>query len=170
MPAVLAWGSLGLLVNLVPLHQAALIVVIVYGTCYGLLEATGRPGLPAPSRTWQVPAAWVDHVPRWRRTAVWGALLGPGLFTRNPYAGFWLLPLIAASVGSIRVGVAFAAIAGVLHSTGRALALLRDVRQIESANYLQSVFKTLRWRKFDGLALLAAVGIAVTWLIPFATS
>lgn len=158
---MLIWALLGLLVNLAPLSGPALALTIAYGTYYGLLEVAGRPGLRPPSTRWQVPAKWVDHVPKWRRILVWGSLLGPGFATRNPYAGFGLLPLAVASMGDVRAGVAFAAVVGVLHSTGRALALLRDARGIASSDYLQSVMRSIRWRTFDGLALLAVTGGAV---------
>ncbi len=152
---------LGLLVNLVPFSRLAPDLIVAYGMYYGLIEVTGRPGLPAPGRTWQVPGKWVDKVPRWRRTLVWGSLLGPGFLTRNPYAGFGLLPLVVASFGNLRVGIVIAAMVGLLHGTGRALALLRDVRGIASADYMQSLIRSMRWRTFDGLALLALTGLAL---------
>jgi hypothetical protein len=161
VPAIVVWTLLGLLLNLVSLSGFALPLIAAYGAYYGLTEATGRPGLPPPGRAWQVPARWVDNAPKWRRTLLWGSLLGPGFVTRNPYAGFGLLTLAVASVGDLRAGIALAAAVGLLHSTGRALALLRDVRDIASADYLQAVMRSLRWRALDGLGLLAAAGIAV---------
>jgi hypothetical protein len=165
VPAVVIWALLGLLVNLAPLNLAALALIAAYGAYYGRIEAFGLPGLPPPSRTWQVPAPWVDHAPKWRRIAVWGSLLGPGFATRNPYAGFGLLPLIVASVGEVRVGIAFAAVIGFLHAAGRALALLRDVRRIASADYMLSVMRSIRWRAFDGLELLTVTGVAIATLV-----
>ena len=65
---------------------------------YGPPEVSGRRGLPPPGRGWQVPQTMlIDASPR-RRLAVWGALLGPGLLTRNPFAGFGLLPFAVAAV------------------------------------------------------------------------
>lgn len=154
------WALLGLL-NLAPLSRPAPVLIVAYGTYYGLVEATGQRGLPPPGRTWQVPAEWVRAIPNWRRTLVWGSLLGPGFATRNPYAGFALLPLVVASIGNVWIGIWLAATLGFLHSTGRALALLRDMRDIASADYMQSVMRSMRWRTFDGLALLAITGAAV---------
>ncbi len=154
MPAVTLWSLVGLILNLVPLTWFALLSGGIYAAYYGFIETAGRPGPPPPGRRWQVPETWVNNMPRWRRTLVWGSLLGPGFATRNPYAGFGLLPLVLASVGSVRNGVAFAALIGLLHSTARALALLRDTRNIATADYLQTVMKNLRWRTFDGVTLL----------------
>lgn len=125
---------------------------------------TGRPGLPAPGRTWQVPDGWVRDIPKWRRTAVWGTLLGPGLATRNPYAGFGLLVLAVASVGDLRDGVVLAATLGFLHGLGRAAALLRAVRDAASADFMHSIIQSMRWRAIDGVALLGASGFAVMTL------
>jgi hypothetical protein len=161
LPAVIAWALLGLLANAAPLSTAALILIAVYGVFYGLVEAAGRARPSPPGSTWQVPSAWVLGAPRWRRTMVWGSVLGPGFATRNPYAGFGLLPLAVAAVGDLRYGVLLAAAIGAAHGTGRALALLRDVRVVDGANYLQSMLRSMYWRMFDGYALLAVAGLSV---------
>ena len=159
VPAVLVWALLGLLLNIASLSMTALALIVAYGLYYGLVEATSRPGLPAPGRTWQVPAGWVDQPSPWRRSLVWGSLLGPGLATRNPYAGFGLLLLAVASVGNPAAGAIFAAAIGLLHAAGRVLALVRDLRGTP-ADYLQSVLRSLRWRSLDGFALLFFAGLA----------
>lgn len=164
MPAVALWTLLGLLLNLAPARLPALVLLAGYATYYGLIETAARPWPPAPGRTWQVPAAWVDRVPPWRRILVWGSLLGPGFATRNPYAGFAMLPLAAASAGGLSGGIALAAAIGLVHATGRALGLLRDMRGIASADYLQVVLNSMRWRMIDGAALLVMAGLAVTAL------
>jgi hypothetical protein len=161
VPAVIAWVLLGLLVSMLPLHTAALIVVVVYGLFYGLLEVAGRARPAPPGSRWQVPSSWVLGVTRWRKTMIWGSMLGPGFATRNPYAGFWLLPLAVAAVGDLPSGVLLAAAIGAAHAAGRALALLRSVRMVNEADYLQSVLRRMYWRVFDGYALLAVAGIAV---------
>lgn len=125
------------------------------------MEAVGRPRPAPPGVPWQVPSPWVTGVSRWRRVLTWGALLGPGFATRNPYAGFGVLPLGVAAVGSVRSGVAVAVGIGIAHGGGRAVALLRDVRRVTTADYLQSVLRSLYWRTFDGFALLMVSGAAV---------
>jgi hypothetical protein len=125
VPAITVWMTLGLLVNLLPLSSAALVLMAGYGVFYGVLEAGGRTRPAPPGSRWQVPSGWVRGVSRRRRFMVWGSLLGPGFATRNPYAGFWLLPLAVAAVGDIGYGVWLAAAIGAAHSTGRALAVAR---------------------------------------------
>jgi len=87
-----------------------------------------------------------------------GSLLGPGFATRNPYAGFWLLPLAVATVGNIGYEVLLAAAIGAAHDTGRALWLLRDVKDVDVDSYLQSTLRSMYWRMADGFILLAAAG------------
>ncbi len=155
---------LGLAVNALPLSSAALVLIALYGACYGLAEATGRPGVAPPGSSWQVPQTMVAGISGRRRVLVWGSILGPGFATRNPYAGFAVLPLAVAAAGSIPAGVALAAAVGVAHGTGRALALLRDTRDFRNgaaADHLALVLKSMHWRTFDGFALLLVSGIAV---------
>jgi len=152
--------TLGLLVNLLPLGTIALILIAGYGVFYGVLEAGGTAKPAPPGSRWQVPSEWVRGVSRRRRYVVWGSMLGPGFATRNPYAGFWVLPLAVAAVDNIGYGVLLAALIGAAHSTARAFALLRDVRNAEVNNYLQSTLRSMYWRAVDGFALLAAAGAA----------
>jgi hypothetical protein len=152
--------TLGLLVNLLPLSTVALILMAGYGVFFGVLEADGMARPAPPGSRWQVPSEWVRGVSRRRRLVVWGSLLGPGFATRNPYAGFWLLPLAVAAVGNIGYGVLLAAAIGAAHSTGRALGLLRDVPDVDVNSYLQSALRSMYWRMADGFALLAAAAAA----------
>jgi hypothetical protein len=161
VPAVTAWILLGLLVSVLPLRAAALTLIVVYGLFYGPLEVAGRARPAPPGSRWQVPSGWVLSVSRWRKTVIWGSMLGPGFATRNPYAGFWLLPLAVAAVGDLRSGVLLAAAIGVAHAAGRALALMRSVRMVNETDYLQSVLTRMYWRAFDGYALLAVAGVSV---------
>jgi hypothetical protein len=165
IPAIASWALLGLVLNLGPLSQLAVALVVAYGAYYGFIEATSRRGLPAPGRQWQVPAKWVINVPARRRIMVWGALLGPGFATPNPYAAFGLLPLLIASMGRVSEGVAVAVTVGLLHSASRAMALFRDVRDIDSADYMHSVLKSIHWRTIDGLELLVVTGVAIMVLL-----
>jgi hypothetical protein len=168
VPAAVAWMVIGFGVNMLPLSTAALFLVVVYAAFYGLVEAVGRPHPAPPSSGWQVPSAWVQNVSKRRRFLVWGSILGPGFATRNPYAGFGLLTLTVAAVGSVRFGVAVAGAVGVAHGTARALALLRTARDAPASDYMRTVLKAMYWRICDGFALLTICGIAaVTWAYRF---
>ena len=92
--------------------------------------------------------------------AVWGSILGPGFATRNPYAGFAVLPLSVATVGSMRAAVALGVAVGFAHGIGRACALLRDARTVATADYSQSVLRSMYFRVADGYALLFISGVA----------
>lgn len=151
---------LGLLLNAIPLQQAAGVLLVAYSTCYGLVEATGMPRPAPPGSRWQVPQSFVSVGSARRHILVWGAILGPGFATRNPYAGFVMLPLAVAAAGEIRAGVAIAAAVGCAHGTGRAVALLRDVRTVAAADYAQSVIRSMYSRVVDGYALLVIAGAA----------
>ena len=152
--------------NALPLGEVALVGLVAYGMYYGVIEATGMRGLRAPGTTWQVPKTLVGvDRSRWRRLLTWGSLLGPGFATRNPYAGFGLLLLAVAAPGNVLVGVVLGASVGALHGAGRGLALLRDARGIEGADYLEAVVRSLYWRTADGLALLAIGAMALVTVL-----
>jgi hypothetical protein len=115
----------------------------------------------------------IDAPPR-RRVLVWGAILGPGFLTRNPYAGFAMLLLAVAAMPGLAAGLALGAAIGVAHGGARAVALLRDVRELHQTpgdgraapgpvvTHLDLLLKTVYWRRIDGAALLAfAVTAAV---------
>lgn len=160
LPAVAVWAVIGLCLGALPLARPALVLAALYAACYGVVEATGRLALAAPGSRWQVPQTMVAGVPRWRRIGVWGSILGPGFLTRNPYAGFGLLPIVVAAAGSIRGAVAVAAAIGLAHGTGRALALLRDARPGAGADPMRLVLISMYWRRTDGFWLLVIAGAA----------
>jgi hypothetical protein len=137
------------------------VLIVVYCAFYGILETAGAVRPAPPGSRWQVPRSLVARASARRRVLVWGAILGPGFATRNPYAGFGLLVLIVAAFGNVRTGAATAAAIGIAHGTGRALALVRDARGIDTAEYLRSVLKAMRWRTVDGLILLLTGTVAL---------
>ena len=138
-PAIAVWVLLGLALTAFPLRWLALPAAVAYGGYYGTLELTGWRGLPAPGRSWQVPQSMLIDAPPRRRLLVWGALLGPGFATRNPYAGFGVLPVAAAAMPGPVAGIAFGAAIGLAHGAARAAALLRDVRELRDVPELRGV-------------------------------
>ncbi len=184
LPAVAAWTALGLVLTTVRLTGFALAAVVIYGGCYGVTEVSRWRGLPPPGRGWQVPQTMLIDAPVRRRVLVWGGLLGPGFATRNPYAGFGLLPLAVAAMPGTAAGVAAGAAVGLAHGTARAVAVIRDVRdlRLEPASpvlattggggvagpppgalptHLDVLLQTVRWRRIDGGVLLAAAATAL---------
>jgi len=165
VPAVIAWTALGIILGALPLARPALVAAAAYAAGYGLIEVTDRLGgrlrLPPPGTRWQVPQAMVIGVSRWRRMLVWGSILGPGFVTRNPYAGFGLLPIAVATAGGVRSAAVLGAVIGLAHAAGRALALLRDARpRLAAPDPMALVLTSMRWRALDGFALLVIAGTA----------
>jgi hypothetical protein len=165
VPAALAWGGLGLALTALPVSPAgraatALAVAAAYGCCYGTTEASGRARPRPPGSSWQVPQRMLIGAGDRRRVLTWGVILGPGFLTRNPYAGFGLLPVLVACAGPPQAGIAAGLLIGVAHGSGRALALLRDARAI-AAQPFDLLLTSLRWRVLDGLALLLVAGAAI---------
>jgi hypothetical protein len=161
VPAIAAWALLGVLLGALPLTRPALVLTAAYALCYGVNEVAGRRWLRPPGTSWQVSQTMVIDSPSWRRMVVWGSVLGPGFATRNPYAGFGLLPLVVASASGVRAAVALAALIGLAHGAGRALALLRDAGPSAGADPMQTVLASVRWRFIDGIVLLVIGGVAV---------
>jgi hypothetical protein len=160
LPATAVWALLGLALGALPIASAALVIAAVYGCGYGIVEAAGLARPAAPGRRWQVPQDLLLRGGGGRRVVLWGAILGPGLLTRNPYASFGMLVVLAATVGSLPAAVWVAALIGAAHASGRAFALLRDSASPHGEPFAL-LLRSLRWRVLDGLALLAVAGAAI---------
>jgi hypothetical protein len=162
LPAVIVWAVLGICLGALPLTGPALVLAAIYAVCYGLTEVTGKLSLRPPGRKWQVPQTMVLGVSGRRRILVWGSILGPGFLTRNPYAGFGLLPIAVATADGVRAAAILAAAIGLAHGSGRALALLRDARPAAAAmDPMRLVLVSMYWRTFDGCVLLVIAGVAI---------
>jgi hypothetical protein len=168
------WAALGAVLGALPLARPALVLTAGYAACYGVVEVTDRLGgrlrLRPPGTSWQVPQGMVTGVSRRRRILVWGSILGPGFMTRNPYAGFGVLPIAVAAAGNVRAAVTLAAATGLAHGTARALALLRDARPGRAAaDPMALVLTSMRWRTVDGLVLLVIAAAALAACIRLLT-
>ncbi len=166
LPAAVVWSILG--VVLWPLGAIPGVVALVacgYALAFGIAE-TFRLPLRAPSLAWQVPAQWVRGHSAVAQTITWGALLGPGLVTRNPYAGMWLLPLLIALNHNPLTAMAIGMAVGVVHGGARALGVLNNRRHMETnCSHLLILGAQMRWRFIDGLALLLAAGALAAYTL-----
>lgn len=172
VPAVAFWTVIGValmaLAAALPLAGVALVLAAIYGCCYGAAEIAGLGRLAVPGRRWQVPQTMMIDASPWRRVLVWGAVLGPGFATRNPYAGFGLLPIAVVAMAASRPGAAvlLAAVIGLAHGGARAVALLRDISggqpesPADAAGHLDLLLRTVYWRRLDGAMLLAVAATA----------
>jgi hypothetical protein len=178
IPALVTWTLLGFLLNLAKLSIPALFAIVAYGAFYGSLATGGTDWLPAPSLKWQVPFGWVQGRGPVLKALIWGSALGPGFGTINPYAGFWLLPLVVASENDIAKGIAVAAVLGGIQAIGRTLALMRDIRREETAqrdvdpdygqvifDYKVAMIRAAQLRVLDGYLMIAMSGATLVALI-----
>lgn len=101
--------------------------------------------------------------------AIWGAVLGPGLLTRNPYAGIWLLPLLITLNHSVLMGVITGVVIGMAHGTGRALGVLNNRKRMDITWHILILGAQLRWRFIDGLVLLLTAGFLSAYVFSLAT-
>ena len=165
LPAAVIWVVVGACLAVLPLTGVALVGAAAYGCYYGITELAGRRGLLTPGRRWQVPQSMMIGASPGRRLLVWGAILGPGFLTANPYAGFGLLPFAVAAMHEAgrAACLALATVIGLAHGTARAAALLRDVGRVTpvtATGQLDVLLKTVYWRRFDGAVVLAIAGAA----------
>ncbi len=137
----------------------------VYALGFGIFETFAIP-IRAPSVEWQVPASWIKRHPKVLQTVTWGALLGPGMVTKNPYAGIWLLPLLITLNHSLYMAIVIGVAVGVAHGSTRALGVLNNLRHIETnCSHLLILGEQLRWLYRDGLALLLAAGALAAYTL-----
>lgn len=177
LPAAAAWTVIGLalmaLTSALSLTGIVLGLAVIYGCCYGVAEISGRGRLAVPGRRWQVPQTMMIDASPWRRVLVWGAVLGPGFATRNPYAGFGLLPIAVAAMTAFHpgAGVLLAAAIGLAHGGARAVALLRDIAggevRPDAAGQLELLLRTVYWRRLDGIVLLAVAATATATAVSY---
>src|SRR5450631_3763804 len=133
LPAAVVWGMIAVILQ--PLSHYALVIALFTG-CYALIwgigEVFGFP-LPIPGLTWQVPAAWLKGQSEGMQAFIWGCCLGPGLLTRNPYAGMGILPLLLMlshnQFQAIGVGIAI----GVAHGGGRVIGVFINRRKLKTS-------------------------------------
>lgn len=133
-----------------------LLLALIYALVFGVLETLTLP-FRQLSSSWQVPAQWLIGRSARAQTLIWGAALGPGLVTRNPYAGIWLLPVVLTINHSFLFDVGFGLLIGAAHGTARAFSILRTSRNPD-ADGLRIVLTQWRWRVADGFLLLLGGG------------
>jgi len=167
LPAAFIWGTLGILLR--PLNGIPVLLpllAVLYALRFGLLETAGS-GFRPLGLAWQVPSSWIKGRPAALQTLIWGTTLGPGLVTKNPYAGMWLLPLLVAFSPSMLVAMAVGLAIGGAHGLARALGVLRNRRCIDMDEnaYLRILDAESRWKFVDGLALLLAAGALAAYVL-----
>lgn len=154
IPAAVTWMLVGAVIHSVPAVRPLVAAFsLVYAVFFGIAEASGE-WWPAPGSRWQLPASWLHRRTQQTRWLVWGIVLGPGLLTRNPYAGFWLL----LPIGGLSHHWWLLSIIGAVHGAARAVGIMRNMRMSIDGAHVGDWSGWLSIRTFDGLAMLLAVG------------
>lgn len=101
------------------------------------------------------------------QTLTWGTALGPGLVTKNPYAGMWLLPFLVALNHSLLMTIVVSMVVGATHGGARALGVLRNQRCIvmDESAHIRILGAVSRWQYIDGLALLLGAGALAAYAL-----
>jgi hypothetical protein len=145
------------------------LVSCAYALVYGTAEMFGLP-LRSFDSKWQVPPSWVKGSVI-KRNLLWGTILGPGLITRNPYAGIWLLPLLIVLARNPLLMVLVGIGIGAAHGIARALGVLRNRKRLESScDAMFLLGAQLQWRCRDGILLLVTAGALsayIIWMLVF---
>lgn len=158
------WGYLGFAIGAIGSGVHSLVAVAGYAAWYGFGEATLRRRGLLGSR-WGVPASWITDRNNALRTAIWGCVLGPGLFTRNPYAGMWFLPLLLANAASPRQGLVLGALTGVAHGVSRMLTIFGSHKCELGSKAAGIMLKRAKYAQLDGRVLLFVAGMTIGLLV-----
>lgn len=95
----------------------------------------------------------------------WGTLLGPGLVTRNPYAGIWILPMLLVLHDNLTTAVALGVMTGMVHGAARALGVVHNRKHMNASHDpLLILTAQWRWRYMDGLVLLLTAGTLAAYI------
>lgn len=154
-PGTLAWAMIAWLIAESGLPTSVWgVATLVYGAAFGVIQISGHR-LQPPQIRWQVPSTWVRHRARIANNLVWGAILGPGLLTKNPFAGMWALPLLLGLGGSPTVA---GSLVGLVHSATRVAGIVMSASgEIDPISPV-AWRPYFHWRYVDGLLLLAVAG------------
>ncbi|HZU69431.1 MAG TPA: hypothetical protein VFA09_19295 [Ktedonobacteraceae bacterium] len=160
VPAAIAWGIFALVFRLLAAIPLLLpLLALAYALWFGLNELLEFSPIRL-SLAWQVPSSWVKHRPAPVQALIWGTSLGPGLITRNPYAGIWLLPFLIVLGRDPVMTLITGLLVGAVHGGARAIGVLRNrsCMRDDIDAYLKIMGQQQRWQYLDGLALLLAAG------------
>lgn len=150
-----------------PLSNIPLLMSLIacaYAFRFGILETLRGP-FRVPSLAWQVPAHWIKGPPM-VQTLIWGSLLGPGLVTRNPYAGMWLLLLLVTLNHNLPSALGLGIAIGAAHGTARALGVLSNRKRMDTHCAPILILGTQwRWQFVDGLTLLLAASALAAYVL-----
>ncbi len=121
--------------------------------------------LPVPGRDWQVPNSWLKGG-FYRSAAIFGSLVGSGVFTRIPYAS---LPILLAWI-FISGNVFYGALIGLVYGAERAASIYSSATTQDAGEVVELNQRLMTWaapaHQVTGLflAAFAAYLIAAPYL------
>ena len=162
----LAMAALGTVVYMVVPGATAAWPVLVVG-CWPCSMACTRPQLlrlPHPERGWQVPNAWIRRWPL-RGTALFGLILGTGLFTFIPFTSYYVVLAWEAGTGSLLLGTALGAAYGLCGSARPRRRHTDAAEQAPPRLQHVAVGHITAWHRTTGALLLAVAGFLLGLLL-----
>lgn len=173
LPAAIVWGIIGSIFSwLLNVPLVLSLIALLYALWFGIREALGLP-VREFGLAWQVPSGWVNRRPWAFQALTWGTTLGPGLVTRNPYAGIWLLPLLLPLNHSLLLAIVVGMAVGAVHGSARVFGVLRNRREMDADaeyDHLKILGAQLRWQHLDGLIVLLAAGALAAYVLSLVAS
>jgi hypothetical protein len=140
------------------------LVIALLALLYGLHEAQ-LLRLPQPERAWQVPNAWIRRWPI-GGTALFGLILGTGLFTFIPFTNYYVVLAWEAGTGSLALGAALGAAYGLARGlpvlVGGTLLLLNK-HPLDFNMWL--IGHITAWHRASATLLLAVAGVGFGLLL-----
>lgn len=150
-------------------------VLALIGLGWALVNGAGEmlfSQYHAPESRWQVPRRWIPAGES-GRVVLWAFSLGGGLMTRNPFASYWLCFPVLGCLHRPALVIMVAAIVGALHGLARATGIRSGGSRSLSSGYLgagivdhlTAKWMEIRWRRVDGVLLMAACPMLVIFLL-----
>lgn len=151
------------------ISDAAIVVSLAVTAAAYAIHEFGLIRLPVPSGPWRVPVEWANW-PHYVAPVMWGLVLGVGILTAVPFAGYFILLGWVAYIADPHYGLAV----GALYGFARAVPLLvSGFIQLRRPNLSPDPIKLLRtrllWQPLNGLALVAFAGLLLQALMTTAS-